>query len=70
MAPSLLDSSCDNGSGATTACVSTGSAGVRGADGWTVHVMITAKVPSLIPGVQITVTETSTGPVEQFIPDR
>ena len=45
-------------------------AGVRGADGWTVYVTVTPKVPSLIPGVQMTVTETSTGPVEQFIPDR
>jgi Flp pilus assembly protein TadG len=68
LSPSLLDSNCRNG--ATTACVSTGTQGPRRADGWTVSVTVTASVPSLIPGVQLTVTETSTGPVEQFIQDK
>lgn len=67
LGPSLLDSNCANG--ATTACVGTGASGVRGADGWTVSVTVTANVPSLIPGIHMTVTETSSGPVEQFIPD-
>lgn len=67
LAPSLLDDNCNNDP--TTACVGTGSAGAPGADGWTVSVTVTANVPSLIPGVHMTVTETSTGPVEQFIPD-
>jgi hypothetical protein len=36
---------------------------------WTVTVTVTATVPSLIPGMAMSVTETSTGPVERFIPD-
>ena len=67
LAPSLLESNCGNDP--TTACVATGSSGTPGADGWTVSVTVTANVPSLIPGVHMSVTETSTGPVEQFIPD-
>jgi Flp pilus assembly protein TadG len=67
LAPSLLASNCANAP--TTACVSTGKTGVPGADGFTVSVTVTADVPSLIPGVHMSVTETSTGPVEQFIPD-
>lgn len=59
LAPSLLN-------GAT---VRTGAAGVPGAASWTVSVTVSASVPSLIPGVKMTVTEISTGPVEQFIPD-
>jgi Flp pilus assembly protein TadG len=60
LAPSLL-----SGSGVHTA-----SAGTRGAEGWTVSVSVTATVPSLFPWANFAVTETSTGPVEQFIPDR
>jgi len=67
LAPNLLESDCPNNP--TTACVTTAANGVPGADGWTVSVTVTAKVPSLIPGVNLTVTETSSGPVEQFIPD-
>ena len=36
---------------------------------WTVSVTVRASVPSLFPWANFTVTETSTGPVEQFIPD-
>lgn len=43
--------------------------GTPGANGWTVSVSVTATVPSLFPWANLTVTETSTGPVEQFIPD-
>ena len=43
--------------------------GQAGQDGWTVSVTVTAQVPSLIPGVQMSVSQTSVGPVEQFIPD-
>lgn len=68
LAPSLLDGTCANNP--TTACVITATNGIRGADGWTVSVTVTARVPSLIPGVTMNVSETSTGPVEQFIPDR
>lgn len=67
LAPSLLEDNCKNNP--TTACVGTATSGTRGADGWTVSVTVTATVPSLIPGVNMSVTETSTGPVEQFIPD-
>ena len=67
LAPSLLESNCANDP--TTACVGTNSTGALGADGYTVSVTVTANVPSLIPGVHMSVTETSAGPVEQFIPD-
>ena len=67
LAPSLLKSNCGNAP--TTACVSTGNSGAPGAAGWTVSVTVTANVPSLIPGVNMSVTETSVGPVEQFVPD-
>jgi Flp pilus assembly protein TadG len=46
------------------------STGQPGQDGWTVSVTVSGTVPSLIPGMTLTVTETSTGPVEQFIPDK
>src|SRR5258708_6198838 len=59
LAPNLLD-----GSG-----VQTGSTGVQGTQDWTVSVTVTATVPSLFPWATMTVTETSAGPVEQFIPD-
>ncbi len=59
LAPNLLD-----GSGVTT-----DSAGNSGQEGWTVSVRVTATVPSLFPWATLTVSETSTGPVEQFIPD-
>jgi Flp pilus assembly protein TadG len=59
LAPNLL-----SGSKATT-----GSAGSSGQQGWTVSVTVTATVPSLFPWANLTVSETSTGPVEQFIPD-
>lgn len=58
LAPSLL-------SGANVATRSD----FPGAAKWTVTVTVTARVPSLFPGVNLTVTELSTGPVEQFIPD-
>lgn len=67
LAPSLLENNCANDP--TTACVGTDSIGAPGTNGWTVSVTVTANVPSLIPGVQMSVTETSAGPVEQFIPD-
>jgi Flp pilus assembly protein TadG len=54
----------------TGTSVTTGSSGSSGQTGWTVSVQVSASVPSLIPGVTLTVTETSVGPVEQFIPDR
>jgi Flp pilus assembly protein TadG len=57
LAPNLL-----NG-----AVVNTSSTGQSGQQGWTVSVMVTATVPSLWGN--LSVTETSTGPVEQFIPD-
>jgi Flp pilus assembly protein TadG len=60
LAPSLLGGSR----------VVTSMTGTRGTDGWTVSVKVTATVPSLIPGATLRVSETSTGPVEQFIPDR
>ena len=59
LAPSLLGG----------ARVSTAANGVPGADGWTVSVTVTATVPALFPGMNMTVTETSSGPVEQFIHD-
>ncbi len=68
LAPSLLDGTCANKP--TTACVNTATSGVPGRSGWTVSVTVTATVPSLIPGVSMKVSQTSTGPVEQFIPDR
>jgi Flp pilus assembly protein TadG len=43
------------------------STGQIGQQGWTVSVVVTATVPSLWGN--LSVTETSTGPVEQFIPD-
>jgi Flp pilus assembly protein TadG len=42
---------------------------VQGAD-WTVSVTVTANVPSLFPWASMSVSETSTGPVERFVPDR
>jgi hypothetical protein len=60
LAPNLLDGSA----------VSTSTAGTRGREGWTVTVRVTATVPSLFPWASLHVTETSTGPVEQFIQDR
>lgn len=59
LAPSLLSGSR----------VVTSTKGTRGADGWTVSVTVTATVPSLIPGTTMRVSETSSGPIEQFIPD-
>ena len=41
----------------------------HGTPGWTVGVTVTANVPSLFPWMNLTVSETSRGPVEQFIPD-
>jgi Flp pilus assembly protein TadG len=45
----------------------TGDSGVHGAATWTVSVTVTATVHSLWGDMNI--TETSAGPVEQFIPD-
>ncbi len=70
LAPSLLDDNCNDNAPNVTACINTNDSGPRGADGWTVSVTVTAKVPSLIPGVNLSVTETSAGPVEQFIEDK
>jgi Flp pilus assembly protein TadG len=69
LAPSMLDNTCA-GNKPTTACVSAAPNGVPGTAGWTVTVTVTATVPSLIPGVNLSVTEASTGPVEQFVPDK
>lgn len=57
LAPSLLA-----GSGVHTA-----ESGPVGGDGWTVSVTVT--VPPLLSWGGVTVTETSSGPVEQFIQD-
>lgn len=57
LAPSLLA-----GSG-----VNAGESGPVGRDGWTVSV--TVSVPPLLSWGGVTVTETSSGPVEQFIQD-
>jgi Flp pilus assembly protein TadG len=51
----------------TAARVTTGQSGAPGADGWTVSVTVTATVPSLFGNMNV--TETSSGPVEQFVPD-
>jgi len=59
LAPNLLNGSL----------VTTDAAGHSGQEGWTVSVQVTATVPSLFPWANLTVSETSTGPVEQFIPD-
>jgi Flp pilus assembly protein TadG len=58
LAPSLLE-----GSGVRT----TSS---QGGGDWTVSVTVTARVPSLFPWAKFSVTETSAGPVERFVPDR
>ena len=68
LGPSLLKKDCANHP--TTACVNTRMTGVAGNADWTVYVTVTADVPSLFPGLGMSVTETSSGPVEQFVPDR
>jgi Flp pilus assembly protein TadG len=66
LGPNLLIGDCNNG----RPCVNpTQSVGNVGQQGWTVSVQVIAKVPSLIPGMSMSVNVTSTGPVEQFIPD-
>jgi Flp pilus assembly protein TadG len=60
LAPNLL----------TRTGVKTGSSGSSGQASWTVSVQVTGTVPSLVPGMTLTVSETSVGPVEQFIPDK
>ena len=57
LAPNLLSGSA----------VTTSKTGQSGQQGWTVSVVVTATVPSLWGS--FSVTETSTGPVEQFISD-
>jgi Flp pilus assembly protein TadG len=42
----------------------------NGTPGWTVGVQVNANVPTLFPGMTLSVSESSIGPVEQFIPDK